>query len=102
MNKGLWQCSFCLALMSAECTRCTKCESSETIKVPLPPDAEPCTAKELEITSGLVPRNIVTTERISDIKRATNEWFEHNHKIPLSWLKEYNELVEWDHKFRNE
>lgn len=97
MNNGTWQCNVCLALMSAECTECWACDPStnKTIKVTLPEDAEPCSAEDMIFTTGLVSRATRTAERINEIKTAIVQMFEDHQTVPLSWLEEYNELVEW-------
>lgn len=40
---------------------------------------------------GLKPRNIFLEERLFDIKRAINEYFESNQEVPRVWIEEYNE-----------
>lgn len=41
---------------------------------------------------GLKPRNLFLEERLSDIKRAINEYFEANQEVPTVWIKEYNDV----------
>lgn len=57
---------------------------------------------------GLVPRWVINEKRIVSIVDAMNRYIQAGYKIPISWVREYNDLIghmkqdeeEWRTEFR--
>ena len=42
---------------------------------------------------GLMPRDIWELQRLRDVKKAIQRYLEDGRKIPMEWVKEFNELL---------
>ena len=44
---------------------------------------------------GVIPREVVTFERMNDISEATQRYVDAGLDVPQEWITEYFELFEW-------
>jgi hypothetical protein len=43
---------------------------------------------------GIIPKKIWKEQRLRDLRDAIDRYIEANHRVPVEWIKEYNELLE--------
>jgi len=43
---------------------------------------------------GIIPKKIWKEQRLGDLRDAVERYLEANQRVPIEWIKEYNELLE--------